>query len=54
MESGNQYPPMDTEQNIELIRGSECNGQTVIVFMRQLAPCQASQDRAITVSIVVS
>jgi len=49
--SFNTFPPIDGEQNLALIRGSECNGETVIVFVRQLAACQDGQDRAITVRI---
>ncbi|CAK8671832.1 unnamed protein product [Clavelina lepadiformis] len=37
---GNGYPPKDTEQNVELLDGSECDGWTMIKFQRQLAACE--------------
>ena len=49
--SSNTFPPLDTEQNLALIRGSECNGETAIVFVRQLAGCQHDEDRTLSVRI---
>ena len=49
----NTFPPRDDEENLALISGRECNGETVIVFVRQLAACQNGQDRTISVSILV-
>ena len=46
----NGFPPLDDEQDLELIGGWECGEQTSIVFKRQLAACNPDQDRAITVS----
>ena len=48
--SFNTFPPPDDEENLALISGRECDGETVIVFVRQLVACQNGQDRAITVS----
>nr|CAB3263916.1 DBH-like monooxygenase protein 1 homolog [Phallusia mammillata] len=45
--TGNTYPPLDTEQNVELLGGSECDGWTVLKFRRQLAACD-DQDLEIT------
>ena len=50
--SFNTFPPRDDEENLALISGRECDGETVIVFVRQLAACQNGQDRPITVSFL--
>ena len=47
--SSNTFPPLDSEQNLALMKGSECNGETVIVFVRQLAGCQSDEDRTLSV-----
>ncbi|XP_076818497.1 DBH-like monooxygenase protein 1 homolog [Clavelina lepadiformis] len=42
------YPPMDREENVELLAGRECDGFTIIKFRRQLAACEDYHDRPIT------
>ena len=49
----NTFPPRDDQENLALISGRECNGETVIVFVRQLGACQSGQDRTISVSILL-
>lgn len=47
----NTFPPLDAEQNIELLGGRECEGWTVIKFRRQLAACETTHDKEITVKM---
>ena len=47
---GNEYPPLDQEQNVELLDGMESDGWTMIKFRRQIASCEPEYDIAITVS----
>ncbi|XP_078495693.1 DBH-like monooxygenase protein 1 [Ciona intestinalis] len=44
----NAFPPKDTEQNVELLSGFECDGWTVVKFKRQLAGCESGSDFTIT------
>ena len=47
--TGNQLPPLDSEQNIEVLHGKESDGWTAIKFKRQLAACDPDDDLPITV-----
>nr|XP_002124053.1 DBH-like monooxygenase protein 1 [Ciona intestinalis]XP_026690880.1 DBH-like monooxygenase protein 1 [Ciona intestinalis] len=47
-QDSNTYPPKDPEQNVEFLAGYECDGWTVIKFVRQLPACEADYDRPIT------
>ena len=49
--TGNSYTPLDPGQNLELLDGSECDGWTIIKFRRELAACEAVNDKEITVGI---
>jgi len=40
---------LDPEQNIEVLGGGEKEGWTVIKFRRQLAACETTHDKEITV-----
>ncbi|XP_039270543.2 DBH-like monooxygenase protein 1 homolog [Styela clava] len=46
--SSNIYPPLDPEQNIEVLGGAESNGWTMYKFSRQIAACESDYDREIT------
>nr|XP_039269063.1 DBH-like monooxygenase protein 1 homolog [Styela clava]XP_039269064.1 DBH-like monooxygenase protein 1 homolog [Styela clava] len=46
--SSNTYPPLDPEQNIEVLGGAESNGWTMYKFSRQIAACESAYDREIT------
>nr|XP_039270544.1 DBH-like monooxygenase protein 1 homolog [Styela clava] len=46
--SSNIYPPLDPEQNIEVLGGAESNGWTMYKFSRQIAACESNYDREIT------
>jgi len=41
---------LDPEQNIEVLGGRESEGWTVIRFRRQLAACETTHDKEITVT----
>ncbi|XP_077965905.1 DBH-like monooxygenase protein 2 homolog [Styela clava] len=45
--SSNTYPPLDPEQNIEVLGGFESNGWTMFKFSRQIAACESGYDREI-------
>uniref|UniRef100_H2XZG6 DOMON domain-containing protein n=1 Tax=Ciona intestinalis TaxID=7719 RepID=H2XZG6_CIOIN len=47
-QDSNAYPPKDPEQNVDLLLGYECDGWTVIKFVRQIPACEADYDRPIT------
>ena len=49
--STNTFPPIDAEQNVKLLGGSESDGWTNIKFERTIAACSGSDDIAITVRI---
>nr|XP_018667095.1 DBH-like monooxygenase protein 1 isoform X3 [Ciona intestinalis] len=49
---GNTFPPKDTEQNVELLSGFECDGWTVVKFKRQLAGCESGSDFTITADTI--
>nr|XP_018667907.1 DBH-like monooxygenase protein 1 homolog [Ciona intestinalis] len=44
---GNTFPPRDDQQNVELLTGAECNGWTMLKFVRPLRTCDEN-DRQIT------
>nr|CAB3263917.1 DBH-like monooxygenase protein 1 homolog [Phallusia mammillata] len=46
--TGNSFPPLDAEQNIDDLSGGESDGWTWIKFTRQFATCASTQDLAIT------
>ncbi|XP_077965903.1 DBH-like monooxygenase protein 1 homolog [Styela clava] len=49
--SSNTYPPLDPEQNIEVLGGFESNGWTMFKFSRQIAACESGYDREIEIKI---
>ena len=46
---GNEFPPLDPKQNIEVLDGIQSDGWTMVKFRRQLASCEP-YDLPITVS----
>ncbi|XP_076820953.1 DBH-like monooxygenase protein 1 homolog [Clavelina lepadiformis] len=48
--STNIFPPIDAEQNVKLLVGSESDGWTNIKFERTIVACSGSDDIAITTS----
>nr|XP_039269147.1 DBH-like monooxygenase protein 1 homolog [Styela clava] len=46
--SSNTYPPIDPQQNIEVLGGKELDGWTMIKFSRQIAACEEEYDREIS------
>nr|XP_039270018.1 DBH-like monooxygenase protein 1 homolog [Styela clava] len=51
--SSNTYPPLDPEQNIEVLGGFESNGWTMFKFSRQIAACESGYDREIKVKMLI-
>jgi len=49
---GNEPPPRDPEQNVELLDGMESDGWTMIKFRRQIASCEEGYDLEITVRLI--
>ena len=47
--TGNMKPDIDSEQNVDLIWGSEIDGTTAIRFKRKIRVCDTLQDRDIVV-----
>jgi len=48
---GTFVPPIDPEQNVELLDAMELNGWTMFKFRRQLAACEPENDLSITVRL---
>nr|XP_039264402.1 DBH-like monooxygenase protein 1 [Styela clava] len=44
----NGFPPRDSQQDVKLIMGKECDGWTMIRFKRSLESCDQQHDRSIT------